>query len=266
MISYHATRKGIVYNDPDNFVPYDYKTVKDLCSIILNYTWSPVIFKNNYRAGSNFGFADLCVLDVDNDKPEIPVCSIEQAKEEFCDCKVIIGTTRNHRRAKKPGDPIEDRFRVILVFEERIENVEQYRASVEAMKGPFDFVDKATLEPGRQFFPCTSIVHVQGEGEKIPVRQALVQTSKSQICLEMAISASRPLPRHIVDFLVDGKIFAGGRNNSIYHCANHLIQKGINLTEALKLIHEAPFDKSYDFKLSEIDATVRGVYKRKGIG
>ena len=264
MISYHAKQKGCIYYDPEGFIPYEHKTVKDLCSIILEYTWSPIVFNNNKRLGSNFMYSDLCVLDVDNDKIDIPVCTIEQAKEEFCDCKVIIGTTRNHQRSKK-GGPIEDRYRVIMAWDKRIHDADQYRASIESMRNLFDFVDKSAVDPGRQFFPCKEIVWVQAEGETIPVQDINVRAHKSQVNFERIKSASRPIPPHIIDFLVDGKIFAGGRNNAIYHASQALLQKGITLTDALQLITEAPFDKSTDFKMSEIYATCGGVYKRAGI-
>lgn len=262
MISYQAARKGVVKNMPEGFIPYEYKTVGGLAQVICHYTWSPIIFNEEHRKAKNFLYADLCVLDIDNDKPELPICTIEDIKREFCDCKMIIGTTKSHQISKN-GKPPQDRFRVILQFDRRVTSRGEYQATMESMMRLFDFLDDSCKDAGRQFFPCKQIVHVQGEGETIPISPYdPIMDHPSQIKFDEIRKRRGGLSKNVIAFLDHGTIFEGGRNNSIFHSARNLLQMGINLTDALKLISEAPFDRSKDWKEKELYNTVTGVYKR----
>lgn len=264
MISYQSARKGCVKNMPEGFIPYEHHTIGDLCKVILNYTWSPIIFNHQKRLAANFLYADLCVLDIDNDKPDLPICTIEDAKQELIDCKLIIGTSKSHQISKNGKDP-QDRFRVIIPFDRRIDRRGEYEATMKNLMNTFDFLDKTCVDAARQFFPCTQIVYVQGEGEGIGITTHNIELENpEQKTYLRKISSNRPLSKNVQAFLDHGVVFAGGRNNSIYHTANSLVQKGINLTDAIALISEAPFDRS-GFNDKEIYNTCTGVYKRLGI-
>ena len=264
MISYQASQKGVVKNMPRGFIPYDYKTVGDLARVICHYTWSPIIFNEEHRKAKNFLYADLCVLDIDNDKPELPICTIDDIKREFCDCKLIIGTTKSHQISKN-GKPPQDRFRVILQFDRRVTCRGEYQATMAAMMRLFDFLDDSCKDAGRQFFPCKQIVHVQGEGETIPISASTAPKTPRQAALERSLCATRNLPKHLVKFLETGVTFGRGRHDSIFQSAKYLVLKGISIEQCIEIIKQSPFDQITDWKSDEITETVEWVYKREGL-
>jgi hypothetical protein len=224
-----------------------------------------MLFREQYRNAANFISADLCALDIDNDKPELPIVSIADIKKEFADCKMIIGTSRSHQKPKN-GKPPQDRFRVILQFERRVTNRGEYEASMRGLMGMFDFLDKACVDAARLFFPCKKIIYAEGSGETIPVaRYDEIKEHPAQIKFEEIKKRSKGVSKNVLDFLDHGKVFAGGRNNSIYHSAGDLLKVGLTLNQTIAFISEAPFDRSYDWNDREIYTTCFGVYKRAGL-
>ena len=71
--------------------------VRDLYSIIESHVWSPIIWKDGYRAKKNFTSARLLVLDFDDGN-----LTLEQAIEKFEPYIHIIGTTKSHQIEKAP--------------------------------------------------------------------------------------------------------------------------------------------------------------------
>jgi hypothetical protein len=261
MISYLAAQKGAVKNMPKGFIPYEYKTVGDLARVICHYTWSPIIFKDNYRASANFQFADLAAFDFDNDQGQ--GYTINQAKNEFGDLKIVIGTTRSHQLEKNGKSP-QDRFRVIARFESRITCPLDYVATMQYYSGLFEACDQATNDTGRQFFPCREIVHC-GDGELLPVIKAPPMDPElinRALAYRNYKSQSSLIPRHINDFIEHGKVFGGSRNSSVYISSLYLIQKGFSQEEIFKMIIESPFDRR-DFCDKEIIAAIKSASKKR---
>ncbi len=260
MLSYFPQRGLHNYSKP--FKPYDYKSLKDLWSIVGSYTYSPIVFKNNHRLGSNFIHADLCILDVDNDGKSEPL-SLESAKRALEGLKYLIGSTRNHMISKN-GEPPAERFRIIVPWEKRLDNPDDYKASIKKAIDTFDGVDKVAKDIARQFYPCKQILAFS-DGDLMPVAKAdpvVIQRQRAKHAYYDLKSIDRPLPRHIVQFLNEGRVFGGSRNISIYQSANHLLKKGLTLNDAMSLIRASPFIRE-DLSDREIEYTVTRVFRQK---
>lgn len=260
MISYQASQKGAVKNMPRGFIPYDYKTVGDLARVICHYTWSPIIFNDHYRSSANFAFADLAAFDFDNDQGQ--GYTINQAKNEFGDLKIIIGITRSHQ-LEKNGKAPQDRFRVIARFESRITCPADYVATMQYYSGLFEACDPATNDAGRMFFPCREIVHC-GDGDLLPVIKASPvdpELKSRALAYRSYKSRNSSIPKHINDFIDRGKVFGGSRNSSVYISSLYLIQKGFSQEEILKMVQDSPFDRR-DFCDKEIIAAIKSASKK----
>jgi hypothetical protein len=259
MISYFPSRKGPV-KVAKGFIPYKHNTAADLAKIITTYTWSNSVYAQDYRLSDNFLYADLCVLDVDNDKDNVPKYSIEDVKRQFAECKMIIGTTKNHQKSKNGKQP-QDRFRVIMQFEKRIECKNQYRQTMNNLMKICDFLDKSCKDAARQWHPCREIVHVQ-QGDTIPVSMLQpIAYHPSQIAFEDLKKRRRGLSKNVRAFLEHGHVFNGGRNNSIYCAAKNLLEVGTSFNDAISIINSSPFGRD-DFQESELINTTKSAYKR----
>lgn len=260
MISYQASQKGAIKNMPKGFIPYSYKTVGELARVICQYTWSPIIFRNGYRSSQNFEYADVAAFDFDNDQCQ--GYTIEQAKNDFSDLKIIIGTTRSHQLGKN-GNPPQDRFRVLVRFESRISCAEDYIETMRYYAGLFDACDLATNDAARQFFPCRQIVYC-GDGERLPTIKAppVDPELKARVAAYKNYkSQNLPIPKHINDFIQHGKVFGGSRNSSVYITSLYLLQKGINSEDIFKMLKDSPFDR-HDFCDKEMIAAIKSASKK----
>ena len=260
MISFFSKKKGCVQFDPDGFMPFEYKSLKELSYIICNYTWSNSIFANNYRLGANFLHSDLCVLDVDNDKPHIPVCSIEDIKRQFEGTKLIIGTTKNHLQSKK-GLPPRERFRVIIPWKTRIEKREQYELTMRNLMKICDFLDKNCVDAARQWHPCKQIIYYQDGDPLEPSFVNVARYSASQKTFEQNRKKMMGLSKKVEDFLERGVTFGEGRNYSVFISALNLLKVGLTINEVIDMISGSPFDRT-DFNDHELQNAVASAYKR----
>lgn len=262
MISFFANKKGII-NNPAGFLPFEYKSVKDLWPIISQYTYSPIIFQDEYRLGSNFMYSDLCILDVDN-KHE-PFYTVDNVKKDFGDCSIIVGGTRSHMLPKDGCDGIAPRFRILIPWEERITCPHTYEKSMKYAQGLCGGSDLSTGDIARQFYPCSrGLLWASGPGEKMPVIPALpaeVKAKLQEAQYKKECSVIRQVPGHIVEFLKSGKVFGGSRNKSVYTISLHLIEKGFTNSEVERLIDESPFDRN-GFSPNEIKTCINSARRK----
>jgi hypothetical protein len=260
MISYLASHIGPVKHIAEGFEPFEYTNALQLSQVILRHTWSPIIFKDNYRNSKNFLFADLCVLDVDNNDPE-NICPIEKAIEELNGLKYILGTTKSHQLPKNSHPPA-DRYRILIPFERRITDAREYVASLKWVTNLLDFTDKSCTDAARPFFPCRGIYHAQGEGDGLPVIMPKIEDSPHQKTMEGFKRSAARLPRHILEFLEHGKYFGDGRNDSCFVTANYLLDKGITFDEIVNMIESSPFDRTA-WKQNEVYSVVSSAWKKR---
>lgn len=259
VISANCNIKGI-NNSPKGFVPKHYNHAKELWNIISVHTYSPIIYKHDYRMGDNFLYSDLCVLDVDNDKG---IYTLEDCKRDFGDCTILVGSTRSHMIDKH--GVIAPRFRILIPWETRIRCPYTYKASIEYAQGLCEGADKSTKDLARMFYPCKELLFASGPGEKMPVVNLKPEAIKAQIQhdnTKSVASANAPIPQHIKDFLKLGKVFGGSRNTSIYTTARTLLEKGLTLTEIEAEIAKAPFDRR-GFFYHEIKTALKSAEKKE---
>lgn len=255
MISANCKIKGI-NNRPEGFSPQTYNNAQELWNLISVYTYSPIIYKNNYRVGDDFQYSDLCVLDIDNDKD---IYTLEECKRDFGDCTILVGSTRSHMKDKH--GVIAPRFRIIIPWETRITCPHVYK---ESMKYAFDLcegADKATKDLARMFYPCNELLFASGPGERMPVMKVKPEAIQHYNTKSVRLS-SEPLPPHIQDFLKLGKVFGGSRNRSVYTTARCLLEKGFTFPEVESEIAKSPFDRR-EFSYNEIKTAIRSAEKKE---
>ena len=176
--------------------------IDGIARAIVRFAWSPVQWKDGRRLKANFIRANWCVLDFDNG-----LTSLAQAKRMFEDCVHVIGTTKSHGKSKN-GNPPCDRFRVMVKFDEPIEDLRDYEATMAYYIDKYD-TDKTCKEGARFYWPCTEVVQWSDSGYtwesfKAPPPPPPVDYS---VYREHGF-----LPRYIIGFLKMG-LPKGNRNN-----------------------------------------------------
>jgi hypothetical protein len=82
------------------------------------HSWSPAIFKDNYRAGTNvIEIPSFLVMDCDNTCPSEMQTTIEMAERELSKFEYLIYTTKSHLKEKPHKtytDPANERFRIVI--------------------------------------------------------------------------------------------------------------------------------------------------------
>lgn len=260
MISYKKSMG--IDNDPSDFIVGNSNNASELWHIIKNHTYSPIIFKNGYRKSANFLFADMCVLDVDNDDSNDDVYSVEEALEDFGDCTMMIAATRSHNKDKK--GIVAPRFRILIPFESRIDCPYTYEKSIKFAMGLCRGSDPSAKDSARQFYPSTEILAVRGPGEKMPVIPATAdEIYKSQQAEQYKRDqdAYGKIPWHIINFLTNGVVFGNSRNTAVYTASRYLIQRGFAIHEIEKIIEDSPFSKE-GFSHAEIRTTIKSAAKK----
>lgn len=195
---------------------------------ISSLVWSPCVWLQGHRTQLNFEFADWCVLDFDNGE-----LTLEQAIQNFCDCVHVIGTTRNHQRVKG-GKPAVDRFRVMLKFDERIDNLRLYRYQMFVASRHWP-CDPACKDGARFFFPCTDIVSVSADGYTHEIDQDIPESfDRAPPSVRRDIAAG-VVPRSVQRSL-NCVIPVGERNTAVYGIAKDLRRCGFEAGTILHMI------------------------------
>ena len=259
MASYYLQAQG-AQKVSEPFFPLLVQSTSSLANVITQFTWSPIVYKDNYRLQANFIESYFCAFDIDN---KFEMYSLDQAINDYSDCECIIGLTKSHQKPKNI-EPPKDRFRVIIPWENPITNLADYVATMRKWAERKPYIDKSCVDGARLFYPCTKIVMINLAGfrqESFSNENDSVQTPLDSISPP---NASKMIPYHVKKFLEHGTIFGEGRQRSCYLSALHLFESGSDLANVKKLLHAAPFYRK-DFSNYEIDQAVNNAAKKFGL-
>ncbi len=248
MFSYHPDTRNIgdsrCYRA--GFRVADVEDVHRIARGMTHYVWSPIEWADGRRHESCFLGASWCALDFDDGTMTLS----EATENHFADSIHVIGTTKSHR-VPKSGKPACDRFRVLLRFATRIENIEDYKATMRRYLSHYD-ADKKCHDGARFFWPCAEIVSVQDDGYTQEAFLAEVGSIDHPETQELrrdmrrwGYERTRTLPPWIRAFVESGRLIRdGGRNSTIYAVAIELFRLGFKEAEIDEMIDRAPIDRA----------------------
>lgn len=197
--------------------------------IILNTSWSPIVFAGGGRRSSNFLSARVCAVDVDHG------LSISSAKSMLrgAGLKSIIATTKSHREGA-------DRFRVIAFFETLITDLKTYEYNITKVISAFG--GDACGDGGRYFFPSREIVFDQ-DGRGVTVGREPVETDAPAAYEPPKHLARDKLPLRVKMFLKGHLQPDWSRHATIYYAARVLASCGVPFETVTRTILELDFDR-----------------------
>jgi hypothetical protein len=140
------------------FIKKPIRNIGDMTKIITSRIWSPITWRGSRRS-ENFQSSDYCALDFDDSLP------IYEAMDIFKDYKCIIATTQNHQKEKH--GLVADRFRVIIPWERRIDDANEYIFNMQSLIKEYG-ADAACKDAGRLFKPSLAVVWTN-DNEPLPV-------------------------------------------------------------------------------------------------
>lgn len=256
MLSYSLEKgRGAVW-----FKPTMVSDLDKIAQVVTQHTWSPAHYLRGYRKKENFIAARLCVLDFDDGQTTLD----EAVDNLFPDYIHIIGTTKSHQ-IKKSG-VVCDRFRVILWFDELIQERFQYEENLKLVYGEYT-VDPTTKEAGRMYYPCREIVSVNRDGYTLPVNQVANPLSQRKVSGHNPIPnlGKKPLPGYVLRELRERVWIKGKeRNNKCFGVSKDLARAGYNEQEAYQLILRSPTYRNMsagEIPHDEIKLCVRNGFK-----
>jgi len=248
------------------FIPRQIENYSKFCRVFLSDVWSPITFKNNYRAKSNFMCAHLCVIDIDEGM------GIDEACEFIDDNQYwgIIAPTKSHGKWKETSTGVKepcDRFRLIMRFELPITDLKTYEQNM------IPWIDRlgadAQCKDGARYFFPSSEIYYRTRGDFLKVvpytaEDRMLDDYESHMWSKRTrymYDENGKIPAHIDTFLKYGKPFGSGRQSCCFISA--LTLKDIYpMEKTMALIKSAPFDRA-NFHESEIVHAVRSAYKYK---
>jgi hypothetical protein len=211
-------------NNLVRFYPAEIESVKTLCEIITKRAWSPVVFKDDYRANINFMFSDYLALDFDD-------WSLEKAREWLHSKKLkfIIGTTKSHTEESHC-------FRVIVPWSERLMSGNAYKQNILALAETLP-IDKGSAQCSRMYQPCKRITDVHLNGGKF------TWTPYVQPPRHPMVELARIVPSWVQEYLERG-VSSGVRNATCYRIAANLCQRGFGVEEIVRIFVSSSIDLS----------------------
>jgi hypothetical protein len=227
---------------------------------ITKFVWSPIRFKDGVRRQANFEAANWCALDF-----ETPDLTLEAAQALFIDRTHLIGTTRNHRKAKGDLPPL-DRFRVVMRWERPITDLRLYRWNMRRMTDRYP-CDVACRDGARFFFPCRQVTQMEVEGLLEEVDTHIPAWFDAELHPEFqAAAADAGLLPSWVTWALRVVIPVGQRNPTIYRMAKDLSKYGLDEEAIVAIVvggktygGQEKVDKTV---LAEIRKTVRSAANR----
>ncbi len=267
MASYHPIpgKQFKKHNSGRGWKPFEAASIADLSKYVIGCAWSPNEWAEGHRTNYNFIKSDYMALDFDSGET-----SLAEAIRNFCDCKHVIGLTRNHQKEKK--GLICDRFRVVIPWEMPITNTNIYGYNMGLALSRYS-IDPAALDPGRFFFPCTEIVSISEDGytqEVAPLSQEWFNAKKQKEennlkFLQLAAQRYRDsgqLPKEIIAFKNTGKLIREGRNNTAFLIALKFAYMGWTEQEAYGFLLDCNYERTSDFNGErEFKSAVRSAFK-----
>lgn len=221
------------------FKVYDGSSVLAIKQILLNYTWSPIVWNTGYRLGENFICAHYLGLDFEN-----PDVSMDSIINTYCDSWHIIGTTKSHQKRKKDKPPM-DRFRVLLRFERPITDLNEYKHNV-TYHIKHHGADESGNDGARMFHKCTDIVSAMCGDDLYdePVREAPLQQEIDQAIEKRIAKAefhnsygrmSTFSRRWLLNVIPEGK-----RSVTVFLLGKELCRAGLECEESINRILRSP--------------------------
>lgn len=247
MISFHPGSATDPYRGSiaSDFVAYPGSDPKVICQIMLNYSWSPIVWRGGRRVKEAFLAADYYALDFDKpyDADGAPV-NLGTVSRYFCEHWFIIGATRSHQKSKGK-DPPCDRFRLLLKAEETIKKASDYEYNLKALADEVGS-DPACVDAARFFFPCTEILEVN-VGEDLYAWQVDPAPAEENLSAMGAVYAARcrrawqkgELPDFAKRFL--GEVIPGNTLHAPrFRFACDMARCGVSPDEAMELMLASP--------------------------
>lgn len=258
MASFYSLEPG-THKSGEGFFPMQHLDIIHVGAVGTRFTWTPGVFKDGIRRKENFLWSDFVAFDVDNMGEEI--YSLEQAKKDWCDSIVVIGTSRSHQVSKR-GQPPRDRFRIITKWEYRITDAATYEASYRAVLDRFPAFDRACADAAHCFFPH-KIAFFNSEGfcESVIAAEKEPHAHIGRSIREYMKERSFKIPNHVNDFIKRGIIFGDGRNQSVYVSTLELLNFGMDPEKVLELLCDSPFDRQ-EFSNAELTRTYLSACRR----
>lgn len=144
-----VSREYQQHTKPAGFIPREFSSIDEFQEIV-RFDHSPVIFKDNYRKGSNFISSDFLYADVDDGM------SIDAFQELFKDYCFYISTSRNHQKEKRHDngtvDPPCDRFHVLFLQAVPYTDPIELKADIDALLSQYPFFCSGTNCAARLFY------------------------------------------------------------------------------------------------------------------
>jgi hypothetical protein len=207
-------------------------SIDRMAKCIVNYAWSPAVWKDGVRGKHNFLRADWYALDFDSGD-----LLLEDACNLWCDMVHIIGTTKSHQINK--GGLIADRFRVVVKLEKTITSLNHYEYFMgEILKRVLE-ADKACLDGARYFWPCKEIVSLSSEGyvEEVPeVFERELNKKQNRITAKDLGYTASGILNPWAKAQLERDIPVGERTVTCHRIAKDLLKIGKSFDETLQII------------------------------
>lgn len=238
-----------------NYKRVDAKTFRDVARFALQFQWSPIQFKNNYRKKANYDCAVYCVLDIDEGLSLIDAQKILKNKN----IKSIILSTQNHQKPK--NGKTCDRYRIIMRWDRVIRDLNDYEFNYRLWNRIFGG-DKNTEEGARHFKASLSYLgHTDGELLAVLKAPPKRQINKFAVYEKIEFKKSGQLPCHVTDFIERGILIGTGRQESFFKAACSLRNLGLSQAQAISVLKRAPINISnFEFE-KEFHHAVSSAYR-----
>lgn len=250
MISYHLNQSFDSKHYGYGFKTADVVDMKRIAKCMTKYVWSPCIWKDGRRSQQNFIAARFCVLDFDDGE-----MTLAEAKNIFCDCVHIIGTTKSHQKVK--NNIVCDRFRVLFVFAHPIEDLRLYRWNMHKYMRNYP-CDKSCKDGARFFYPCQEIVSISSEGYKQDIFLNVPDTFEKPKIIPSCMISSKTIPNRIINEF-NRKYTMNNRHSAIYRFACLLSPYDFTPSEILMRIKQSEVFKLYPEKVDSDEEILRTI-------
>lgn len=204
--------------------------------------YSAHCYKDGHRTKDTAieGF-DLLILDIDEN------VSIDMAKLLFEEYTYLIATTRNHQKEK--NGKIEDRFRIVLPMQYRLElDKEQYAKFMKSLMDDLPIeVDMACSDISRMYFSATA-EHWYNKGDKLfDGSQYIPNTQEEEEYKKKGTQLAKKNINGISQYIIRNE--ANGRNNQLAKLSLLLMDNGYSHDECKEEIKRV--NKQFQTPLAE---------------
>jgi len=207
----------------------------ELVSYITKHPYSLGTFKHNHRSLDNFISCECIGLDIDNGLKDTAKLTLDEATLAFKDYKHLILTTKSHQKNK--NGVIADRFRVILYLERKIESIEDYYATWDALKKLYPAIDAQCKDASRFWYPSVDLISRRDEGTLVVPLTSVTQIRPTQFRPIVDHTSKGKLARTTIDFLNNGAP-SGDWNGNLFKAAKDIQEQGYTEDEALDLLDQ----------------------------